>query len=101
MWLLFARASPPDAPYWPGRRLLSVLDAIGWPSAWIVLATQLPPPAGVVGLAVIAVAVTCALARLRQALWLNHRYHFTTWRWIRLAAALLLIGAGLKIASSM
>lgn len=30
MWVLFARADPPDAPYWPGRRWLAALDAVGW-----------------------------------------------------------------------
>jgi hypothetical protein len=28
----------------------------------------------------------------------NHRYHFTTWRWGRVALGLLLIGMVLKVA---
>ncbi len=40
MWFVFARAPLPDAPYWPGRRLLALVDAIAWPVAWIALATQ-------------------------------------------------------------
>jgi hypothetical protein len=29
---------------------------------------------------------------------MNHRYWFTTWRWGRVAAAMLLVGAVLKVA---
>ncbi len=35
MWMLFARAPPPDAPYWPGRRWWAALDALAWPAGWI------------------------------------------------------------------
>ena len=98
MWLVVARAPLPDAPYWPGRRLLALLDAVVWPSAWIVLATHLPEGAGVFGPMVIALGVLTALARARRALWENHRYHFTTWRWGRLVLALFLIGVLMKLA---
>jgi hypothetical protein len=98
MWLIFTRAPLPDAPYWPGRRALALVDAIAWPAAWIALATQLPKPAGIVGPMVIALAVLSALGRLRRAVWQNHRYHFTTWRWGRFVGTLLLLGAVLKIA---
>jgi len=37
------------------------------------------------------------LVRLHRALWVNHRYWFTTWRWGRVAAALLVVGAVLKV----
>ncbi len=98
MWILFARAPLPDAPYWPGRRQLAGIDALAWPLAWGALATQLPPPAGVVGAMVIALAVLGAIGRVRRALWLNHRYFFTTLRWARWLLGLLTIGVILKIA---
>ena len=49
MWLVLTRAPLPDAPYWPGRCLLALADAVAWPAGWIALATQLPQPAGIVG----------------------------------------------------
>lgn len=97
MWILFARAPLPDAPYRPGRRLLAGIDALAWPLAWGGLATQLPL-AGVVGALVVALAVLSAIGRVRRALWLNHRYFFTTLRWARWLLGLLTIGVILKIA---
>lgn len=47
---------------------------------------------------VYALAVLSGLGRLRRALWMNHRYQFTTWRWGRRLAALLLIGMVLRVA---
>jgi hypothetical protein len=38
-----------------------------------------------------------ALARVQRATWMNHRYWFTTWRWARIAAGLLLMGWVLKL----
>lgn len=98
MWLVLTRAPLPDAPYWPGRRLLSLGDAVAWPAAWIAVATRVPEPAGIVGPMVIALAVLSALGRVHRAAMQNHRYHFTTWRWGRVAAGLLLIGLVLKVA---
>jgi hypothetical protein len=87
----------PDAPYWPGRRLLALGDAVAWPAAWIV-AAQLPEPSGIVGPMVIALAALSLLGRARRAVAQNHRYHFTTWRGGRLAAMLLLMGLGMRLA---
>ncbi len=98
MWLVLTRAPLPDAPYWPGRRLLALGDAIAWPAGWIVLATHLPQPAGIVGPMVIALAALSAIGRAHRAAWQNHRYHFTTWRWGRVAFCLLLLGGVLKLA---
>ncbi len=98
MWLVLTRAPLPDAPYWSGRRTLALVDAVAWPAAWIALAMHLPQPAGIVGPMVIALAALSALGRAHRAAWLNHRYHFTTWRWGRVAAGLLLIGLVLKLA---
>ena len=97
MWLLVAREPRPDAPYWPGRRLLAAIDAAMWPLLWVLLFTHAPKPVGLVGSFVAAVALVCALGRLHRALWLNHRYRFTTWRWGRIAAALMLMGVVLKL----
>lgn len=98
MWLILTRTPSPDAPYWPGRRLLALLDALAWPIEWVALAMQLPQPAGVVGPMVIALAVLSAVARVHRAARQNHRYHFTTWRWGRIAVGLLLVGLVLKVA---
>jgi hypothetical protein len=98
MWLVLARQPLPDAPYWPGRRLLALVDAAGWPAAWIALAMHLPQPTGIVGPAVIAFAVLSAVGRVHRALCLNQRYHFTTWRWGRMVLGLLLFGLLLKLA---
>lgn len=98
MWLVLTRAPLPDMPYWPGRRMLALVDAVGWPAGWIVLATQLPQPAGIVGPMVIALAMLSAIGRVHRAAWQNHRYRFTTWRWARVALGLLLIALVLKVA---
>jgi hypothetical protein len=97
MWLVLARAPQPDAPYWPGRRLLAVADAVAWPAGWIALASQLPQPAGIFGPVVIALAALSAIGRVHRANRQNYRYHFTTLRWGRFAVGLLLIGLVLKL----
>jgi hypothetical protein len=98
MWLLLARTPLPDVPYWPGRRVLAAVDAVAWPLVWIALALQLTRPVGIVGPMVIALATLSVLGRVHRALWVNHRYHFTTWRCGRVVAGLLLIGLVLKMA---
>jgi hypothetical protein len=97
MWLLVAREPRPDAAYWPGRRWLGAVDAALWPLLWIFLFSHAPKPVGIVGPFVAAVALVCALGRLHRALWVNHRYWFTTWRWGQMAAALMLMGVALKL----
>jgi len=97
MWLVLAREPAPDAPYWRGRRWVAVVDAVAWLTAWAVAFTQLPPRAGVVGPIFAAIALIWGLARVRRAIWQNHRYQFTTWRWGRVVAALLLTGLVLKL----
>ena len=97
MWLLIAREPAPDVPYWPGRRVCAAVDATAWPLFWVLLFSHAPKPVGLVGPFVAAVALLCALGRLHRALWVNHRYRFTTWRWGRVVAALLLIGAIMKL----
>ena len=97
MWLLLAREPTPDAPYWPGRRLLAAVDAAVWPLLWVLVFSHAPMPVGLVGPFVMAVALLCALVRLHRALWMNHRYRFTTWRWGCVAGALVLIGLVMKL----
>jgi hypothetical protein len=98
MWLVFARAPLPDARHWPGRRLLALVDAVAWPMVWIALALHLQQAAGVVAPVVAGLAVLAAVGRLRRAAWQNHRYHFTTWCWARLAAGVLVLGLVLRTA---
>ena len=98
MWLLVAREPRPDAPYWPGRCWLAVVDAALWPLLWVLLFRHAPEPVGLVGPFVTAVAVLCAIGRLHRAIWVNHRYWFTTWRWGRVVAGLLVMGAMMKVA---
>ena len=97
MWLLVAREPRPDAPYWPGRRMLAAVDAAVWPLLWVLVFSHAPKPVGLVGPFVAAVALLFALGRLHRALWINHRYWFTTWRWGRIVAVFLLIGMVLKL----
>ena len=97
MWLLYARAPAPDVPYWPGRRWLAAVDAAAWPILWVLLFSHAPKPVGLVGPFVMAVALLCGLGRLHRALLENHRYRFTTWRWGRIAAALVVIGLVMKL----
>ena len=98
MWLVVAREPKPDAPYWPGRRVFAAVDATVWPLLWVLVFSHAPKPVGLVGPFVAAIALLCALGRLHRALWVNHRYWFTTWRWGRIAAAMLFIGMVLKLA---
>ena len=97
MWLLFARASPPDAPYWPGRRWLAAIDAVAWPSAGWVALSQLPGQGGLVLAFVMSLLVVSAARRVFTALLVNHRYHFTTWRWGRVLAWMMALGALLTL----
>ncbi len=98
MWLGVARKPKLHAPYCPGRRLCAAVDAAVWPLLWVLVFSHAPKPVGLIGPFVAAVALLCALERLHRALWVNHRYWFTTWRWGRVAVALLLIGVVLKLA---
>jgi hypothetical protein len=96
MWLLVVREPLPDAAYWPGRRVLAALDAAGWPILCVLLIRHAPPPVGLLGPVLTAVALLYGLGRLHRALWESHRYRYTTWRWGRMAAAPLLVGVVVK-----
>lgn len=97
MIVLMQREPRPDAPYWPGRRLLAALDAVGWPLGWVVLVHQYPQTAGLV-VPVSIVAALCAFFRLCGAIFNNHRYWFTSWWVARFFALLALVGIVTKLA---
>jgi multisubunit Na+/H+ antiporter MnhE subunit len=97
MWMLFARAPPPDASYWTGRRWLAAIDAVAWPAmAWCAL-SQLPGPGGLIIASAVALLAVSAVRRLLTALLANHRYHFTMWRWGCVLAWMLAVGVLLKL----
>jgi hypothetical protein len=103
MWIILNQQVQPDAAYWHGRRWLATLDAVAWPAliaAPFSQALQAHSHTGLVGQVVVALAVVVALTRLRRALWANHRYRFTTWRWGRVVVLLLALGALLKVGAS-
>lgn len=98
MWVLFARAPLPDRPYWRGRCSLAAVDAVAWPCLWLVAIRAAPANLGLVGAFACAWLVAVAVWRLWTAIRHNHRYHFTTWRWGKVTAWLLLFGMLLKLA---
>jgi hypothetical protein len=99
MWVVYARAPTPNASYWPGRRLLALIDALLWPSLVAIGASRIPMDAGLVGQVVLALCALSALRRCARALWHNERYRFTTWRVGVALFAMLVFGAVLKLAA--
>jgi hypothetical protein len=98
MWLLYARAPPPDVHVWPGRRALAFVDALAWPVCLAALVVSAPFPSGVAGASAVAYCAVAAIRRAHRAVAENHRYHFTTWRWGRRLAFVLAFGYALKLA---
>lgn len=96
MWLLVACEPRQDAPQWTGRKSLAALDALAWPVAAVSLIPLSPLHLGVVGPVMIAAVVLLSISRLRRAIWMNHRYRFTTWRWGGVALGLWMVGVILK-----
>jgi hypothetical protein len=99
MWLLVAREPRANAPHWTGRRWLAALDAVAWPLFWVFLLGQIDASLGIVGPVVVAIALLVSAERIHRAVWVNHRYWFTTRRWGRIAASLFVIGTVLKLAT--
>ena len=101
MWMVWVRPAQPDAPWWPGRRRLAAIDAVAWPVGWVLVIQQAAPPVGVARPVLTALAVLAAVWRLHSALCENHRYRFTTWRWAKIAAGLMLVGLVMKAAMAV
>lgn len=99
VWIVVQRASAPDLPYWSGRRWLAAIDAIAWPVGLWVLLGRVPGKAGLVLPMASAVLVLWGLSRFHKAVWLNHRYRFTTWRVLGILAVLVIVGLVQKIAA--
>jgi hypothetical protein len=99
MWVLYARAPTPNSSYWPGRRLLALIDAILWPSLVAVGVGRMPMDPGLVGQVVLALCALSALRRCARALWYNERYRFTTWRIGVALFGMLVFGTVLKLAA--
>ena len=97
MWLLFARAPPPDAPRWPGRRWLAAVDAIAWPALVCFALLHTQASGGIVAALAMALSALSAVRRLHTALLANHRYHFTMWRWCKVLVWLAAVGFMLKV----
>lgn len=76
-----------------------MLDAVAWPLLAVLIVFQSRVPLGVVGSVLAVAAFALSVARLRRAIWLNHRYRFTTWRWGGVVLGLMLLGATLKVAA--
>ena len=97
MWIMVERSPPPDAAYWPDRRWLAAIDAVGWPvAAWLLL-SRVPGPAGVLVPTAAGILALVALSRLRRAVWANHRYRFTTSKVVGVLAVLMFIGIVVKL----
>lgn len=100
MLLVVARKPPPPVTVWTGRRWFAAIDALLWPAILIAGVWIAPFASGAVGLVLVAAALWFAAKRLLGALFANEHYRFTTWRWGRFTACLLMVGALLKIAAS-
>ena len=99
MWMIFARTPYPDAPHWPGRRILAAVDAVAWPALWLLLLARAPVALGIVGHVAAGWVIWSGVPRLHRAVLANHRYRFTSWRWGRVVIGTLIFGALLKAAT--
>ena len=99
MWVVYARAPTPDAPYWQGRRLLALIDAVLWPALVAFGVSRMPVDTGVVGQVVMALCALSALRRCGRALWQNERYRFTTLRVGVALFGMLVFGTVLRLAA--
>ena len=97
MWIMFERARAPDAAYWPGRRWMAAIDAVAWPVAAGLLLCRVPGRTGVFLPTAVAILALLGMRRLRQAVWVNHRYRFTTWKVAGILVVLAAVGVALKL----
>jgi len=98
VWIVVQREPAPDLPYWSGRRWLAAVDAVAWPLGLGLLLGRVPGKAGLILPVASAVLLLWGLSRFQKAVWLNHRYRFTTWRVLGILAVLVIVGLVLKIA---
>ena len=68
---------------------------------WVLVVRIAPQPMGLIGPFITALAVLIGLGRLHRAVWVNQRYWFTTWRWGKVLASMMVIGAVLKLSMSV
>ena len=90
-------APPPDAPTWPGRRPLALLDGAAWPALFAWLTAHWLGGPGITQGVMLALCGLAAALRAHRALFRNQRYRFTTWRWGRGLVVLLWIGVCLQL----
>ena len=99
MWMVFSRATPPDAMVWPGRRWLALADAMAWPVGWAVLVANVDAATGIAAAVVMPLCLLAAVRRSWTAWTSNARYRFTTTRWARVLAAVFVAGVALSVAA--
>lgn len=99
MWLVLAPRIRPDARVWPGRRLVSAIDALAWPAGVASCIATAPADTGVVGMVGIAYCGLLGVRRLMRAVFANERYRITTVWLARLVAPLLLVGVVVRALS--
>ena len=73
MWIVLARQPRPLAEVWVGRGLLTLVDAIVWPAAWVVMVSNLSLEIGLLGPVCIAVALLFAVRGVSIAVWHNEQ----------------------------
>jgi hypothetical protein len=71
---------------------------VAWLLFWVILASQIDAPVGNVGTMIVAVLPLFSVERIHRAVWVIHRYWFTTWHRARIAISLMAIGVVLKFA---
>lgn len=97
MWLVLAPRIRPDVHVWPGRRLVSAVDALGWPAGIAIWIAEVPVETGIVGTVGMACCGMFALPRLARAVFANERYRLTS-VWVgKLLGASIAVGAALKL----
>ncbi|MBK1712145.1 hypothetical protein [Rubrivivax gelatinosus] len=97
MWFFFVRGPRPDLHVWPGRRIVSAVDALAWPAGIAACICAVPADAGLVGMVGLAGCGFLAIRRLARAVFANERYRLTTVGLWRLLAPLIVFTALLKL----
>ncbi|MBE2244988.1 MAG: hypothetical protein IAE86_19705 [Burkholderiaceae bacterium] len=74
-----------------------MLDAVAWPALLAAMVSSSAMQIGVLGSLALTLCGLFAIRRGDRALWHNERYQFTAWRCGLPLAALLAVGAALKL----